>query len=501
MSAERVVIDGIDGRPERLRSYSGLQEACAWVVHPDNDEQLRRIFRYAHDHKRRLTFRAGGRSFDAQSLGDDIVVSMDRFDTIEVFDDTVRVGAGATWGRILRTLEAYGRVPAVTVTTEHATAGGTMSGNCLSRFSAAYGKEGTLVRSFTLMTPDGTIHECERPTGEAATLADKLFLATIGGLGYLGAVLSITYEVLPAPEGAPPTVVETEVARVGDLSRYVDRFVDCVADMHAEDSTPLDKSLHDAVYSAVSLRADGDVRALVFCSTLRGAVTGRPLLVYEPHHRLRVPVEILFRFRAFNSLVWWLTFEVFHRRRRRFVNGLADFTFFMDGNGRAKRFASRVGIDLKTLQQTFVIPSDFDSRAGIEQTKEDLEAWLRAAAHIFGDRGIAPTFQDVLWLPHDLAFPLSTTAASGGFAVSYAFDSNIKSRQESAIQTLEALSAEVALRGGRVYLVKNVYAAPEALSEMYGDGAEEFLELKEEVDPGGVLRNPFFAEKLDADAA
>jgi decaprenylphospho-beta-D-ribofuranose 2-oxidase len=495
MTSRCVDIDGLDSRREHLWSYSAVQDASACVVYPDTEDQLRKIFQFARKHRRRLAFRAGGRSFDAQSLNDDIVVCMDRFDAIELGDDTVTVGAGATWGRILRMLEAYGRVPAVMVTTGAATAGGTLSGNCLSRFSPAYGKEGTRVRSFRLMTPDGTIHDC-RPQGQAAPPEERLFLAAIGGLGYLGAVLSITYEVLEAPQGAPPTYVRTEVARVGNLTRYVEHFVDRVRDMHYQASTTQDENLRDAVYSAVCLRPDGGCRALVLQSTLTRARPGRRLLVYEPRHRLRPPMEVLFRFRWCNELVWWLTYEIFHRRRKRYVNRLDDFTFFMDGNARAKRFASRIGIELKTLQQTFVVPSDFSSPRAVQKTKDDLRAWLLAAAEKFAEAGIAPTFQDVLWLPHDRPFLLSTTANSGGFAVSYAFDCNTYDRVHCTSGVFEALSDVAAKRGVCVYLVKNVYARRETLGAMYGRNLNAFRALKDEVDPDGVLVNPFFAEKL-----
>ena len=47
-------------------------------------------------------------------------------------------------------LKPRGLVPAVMVTTENATAGGTLSGDCLSRFSPAWGKEGEWIDSFKL---------------------------------------------------------------------------------------------------------------------------------------------------------------------------------------------------------------------------------------------------------------------------------------------------------------------------------------------------------------
>src|SRR4029453_8087867 len=132
------------------------------------------------------TFRAGGHSFDGQALGDDLVVSLVRLDQIEVFanEQRMRVGPGATWGAILAKLQPLGLAPAVTVTTEHATAGGTLSGDCLSRFSPAYGKEGTWIVSFDLLTVDGQLMTCQRPRDgvpEAQwTLQERVFCGVIG---------------------------------------------------------------------------------------------------------------------------------------------------------------------------------------------------------------------------------------------------------------------------------------------------------------------------------
>ena len=116
-----------------------------------------------------MTFRAGEHSFDSQSLNEDIVVSMNRFDRVgdvhqgQDGGPRVTVGSGATWGAIIRKLKPLGFLPAVTVTTEHASAGGTMSGDCLSRFSCAHGKEGRHIKSFELMTPEGTVLTCTPP--------------------------------------------------------------------------------------------------------------------------------------------------------------------------------------------------------------------------------------------------------------------------------------------------------------------------------------------------
>ena len=92
-------------------------------------------------------------------------MSTKRFNTIEVLESThqVRVGAGATWGAIVAELDKKGMTPAGTVTSSHATAGGTLSADCLSRFSPRYGKEASHVVAFLLLTVDGRLLSCTPP--------------------------------------------------------------------------------------------------------------------------------------------------------------------------------------------------------------------------------------------------------------------------------------------------------------------------------------------------
>src|SRR5215217_7971841 len=129
-------LSGIDRKVRRLESYSGLESAHRLVLRPATEDQVRAVFLYASEFGRRLTLHGGGHSFDAQALGDDLIVSLERLNRIEVLaDGTVEVGPGATWGQIVRELKRRSMVPSITVTTEHATAAGTLAANCLSRFS------------------------------------------------------------------------------------------------------------------------------------------------------------------------------------------------------------------------------------------------------------------------------------------------------------------------------------------------------------------------------
>src|SRR5204862_839374 len=114
----------VRGGEEQVGCYSSLYASPAEVRRPEAVEQVRECFTYASGVGRRVTLRGGGHCFDAQAIGDDLVISLSALDRIEVLAEQrkIRVGPGATWGAILAELQPLGLVAAVTVTTEHATA-------------------------------------------------------------------------------------------------------------------------------------------------------------------------------------------------------------------------------------------------------------------------------------------------------------------------------------------------------------------------------------------
>lgn len=497
-SATTDPLSGITSTEEELGCYSELYSVRARVFVPADVEELRRIFAYAREGGRRVTLRAGGHSFDAQALGDDIVVSMMRFDSIEVFADErkVRVGAGATWGAIFARLEPLGLVPAVTVTTERSTAGGTLSGDCLSRFSPAYGKEGTRIESLDLLTTEGELVTCAAPRESVArpdwTREERAFSGVIGGLGYLGAVVAISYSVLSVGEPGGQIGVRTLVRKYKSFQHLAADLVPTARRTFEEDSDPRDPTKLDAIWSALHSRRDGSQSALVFTSAFTDTPRRRRMAVHRPDLALRLVVEWLMRVPLFAGLLWRFYFRFLFRDGEEYVDDLEDYTFFMDGNARAKRVARRLGFTLRNIQQTFVVPSDPGTEAGWDRAQDDLVEWLDYAHEFLLERKLTPTLNDVLFLPKDLPFPLSASADLAGFAVSYAFetsDGNTLERAKAAFSELaDALWDNFR---GRVYLVKNVHAKQSTLAAMYGDNAVEFFRLKRELDPGSILRNDF----------
>jgi decaprenylphospho-beta-D-ribofuranose 2-oxidase len=486
---------------EKLNSYSGLNPLHWRVYYPMGLDQLRQIFTHAKEKGQKVTLRAGGHSFDSQPLEKNILVSLggEGFNWIGEVEagNTLRVGAGATWGAILAKLEAGGRLPAVTVTTCAATAGGTLSGDCLSRFSPAYGKEGVWIKSFDLLTVDGQLLTCTRPLAgnrQSWTLGEQAFCGAISGLGYLGAVVAVTYDVLALDQRHGPIGVETQVEKFKGESTFADlveRLVPVTREMYSESCDPNDPTKHDAIYSALyaSKRARSR-KALLFMSKITTDTRRRRMPLFRPKILRRVLVEWMMR-RPLLCRLLWLFFYVIARTKRPYIDDLDGYTFFMDGNARAKRLGKNLGLKMQTIQQTFVVPFN-PKTEDWDDGRRVLASWLEYGHGVFKARKLAPTLWDVLFLPEDDLFPLSATAESPGFVVSYAFETSNSKKIARIEAAFEEMSDHLWTQfRGRVYLVKNVRANPATLAAMYGRDARAFFDLKQELDPHCVFRNEF----------
>jgi decaprenylphospho-beta-D-ribofuranose 2-oxidase len=488
----------VTGEEELLDCYSGLYSARAEVLEPADVDELAGIFAAGKKRGRRMTLRAGAHSFDGQALGDDLVVSMLRMNAIEVLpkERKMRVGPGATWGAILARLQPLGLVPAVTVTTEHATAGGTLSGDCLSRFSPSYGKEGEWIESFDLLTTEGDLLHCTPPAEgsdrSAWTIEERAFCGVIGGLGYLGAVISITYRVLPTRTRDGKIGVRTIVRKFETFTDLAENLVPTTKQSHLEDSDPDDPEKLDAIWSGIGPRGKKTPTLLFFTSAYTADSKRRRMALHRPKLLIRLLVEWLMRVSFISKIFWRVYFRFVFRDGEEYIDDLDGFVFFMDGNARAKHIGRRLGFSMRNVQQSFVLPSDPGAKGGWDRAKDDLVEWLDFTNDFLMERDLTPTLNDVLFLPRDLPFLLSASADNAGFVVSYAFEtSNRRTLQRAEVAFSDMADVLWEKFEGRVHLVKNVFVKQETLAKMYGDHALGFAQLKQQLDPESLLRDDF----------
>jgi decaprenylphospho-beta-D-ribofuranose 2-oxidase len=516
---------------EERHSYDGCHSTLAKVYAPQCLAELaERLRKLSADHIGRLTICAGCQSIDGQALGDRVVIQLGGADLCRIGapqqDERgwyVTLGAAAKWGDVLAALAEHGVVPYSVVTTSHATVGGTVSADCLSRSSPLTGREGRHVRSFKMLTVDGETLECRRDDPDPERRL--LYKAVIGSFGYLGVLTEVTIDVRPPLPGWKPgrrimVATRCDKHRVGGLfgGRWADflpslRERAAEADLTAEEPGMLDRLLDfvvddvrspeslgrlvpwDAVSSA-AWYAPGGVEALVFRSRYVLDRGPRPLPIYQHASWLRDLLAMGCVIPAIAEIGEAALYAL--HPSGVYVDELADFTFFMENQlTPAKQAAGEAGWRLNTIQQTFILPATPapDDSAGIGPTVRFLE---QIPEVLFGDsvlpamlEPMRPTLIDVLYLPAD-DFLLSATREMGGYAVSVTFAERNQDGWDTLQERLRALSQVCASLDGRVHLIKDVVVEQPLLEKMYRGAFEEFRALKRRYDPHGVLENGFY---------
>jgi decaprenylphospho-beta-D-ribofuranose 2-oxidase len=483
---------------ERFASFGRCASGHSTVERPKDLDEVRAVFDRAIREHRHVTIRGGGHSFDGQALhdgdtGSQIVLRTDSFTRIDFGPGPlVTVGAGAKWGDILEQSIMRGLIPAIIQTAREATAGGTLAGDCLSRFSGALGKESAWIESFTLVSPGHAPLRCSR------TDNTELFHAAIGGHGYLGFVTDITYRLL---EILPGSVARTEVTTFRSLPDLLDAQIPRALEVFSSASSIRRALVATRVGGAASpLQATPDIRALssvAFQSgpLIKGAVfesfyaqPGNPPLPPFPLYNnldggLRYAAELAARNDQLNRLFHESLFSLLETLVHSFQDDIAEFSFFMDGNTFAKRRFEREhpGRVFPITQQTFVIP---DRASAVHFVNECL---ARMAA-----LDVEPTEMDILFVAEDECL-MSATFKQSGFAISLAFENYQEpcppAHVDALLRGLSTLCGDI---GGRIHLVKNLRAQKVDVRRMFDATIREFEKIKAGVDPAGILRNPFF---------
>lgn len=439
-------------RRARLVSYGGEASRCG-VIAPASADELAAALASATRAGRRVTFRGGGCAFDTQSLNTDLVISLARLGGIAFSPDAsrARVGAGVPCGELVRAAHRRGRIPPVIVTTEHASAAGVASASCVSRWSPVHGQAGDHLHEVELITARGARLRLGR--------ADAALAGVTGGLGYLGAIASLEVGLIANPHDE----VETRVVAAGAID---DVLRACVpAQLPGDGST--------TGFAVLLPRLD---RGLAYHSRyVTGQRLRRYLGVHQPRAVFRLLGELALRTHLGARAVWWLGY---HTRRARYVDPFLDYTFFMDGNFRARALGRRLGFEMALRQQSFVVP--------VEAAGE----LIARARRVFAAGDMVPMMSDVLYCPADRAL-LSANHALDGFVVSFAFAPRTAGRLARADAAFVRLAKDCRALGGRVHLTKHVRADRDDLEAMYAETLPRFRELKRQLDPDGVIRNAF----------
>ncbi len=503
-----------------LFAFDEMHRAMPTVYRPRSDTELGHVLQSVPA-GRRLSLRGGGQSLDAQSLNDDLVVVLDPEHFGHIGDPQrdedggfyLTTGAGARWWDVLGKIAPLGLVPQSLATAGQATVGGTLSANCVSRQSPITGKEGDQIRGFTVVLVDGRILNLTRADRQRPVDDERrqLWESVIGGFGYLGAVTSVTFDLMiarssPGSKGCCPQVL-TRATRHGANVDW-DTVLRALYTKIQSARERLHDELRGSARGREPLALTPPWAALSIVSFLQGGGMSANLLEQRFVEGLplrRVPGGIYTTSATFPAAAealipsWPTIVELGLEMgfpEGEFVDELFGWAFFLgNSTALAKKSLRARGVRLNFVQQSFALPSDVGSaRPDTAPTRRFIEL-AQARLHALDLR---PADIDFLWIPAD-DFLLSANRGLPGYVVTLSFADTDRSELTPEVdELLRALSHDCRTLGGRVHLVKNVVADDADLRAMHGDAARELRARKQRFDPKGVLRNEFFCRVFEA---
>lgn len=188
-----VLTSGDTGYDEARAAWNVVvQQRPAVIVVPESVADVAAAVRFARANGLRVAIQATGHGV-ARPADDAVLIVTSKLDTVTVdpASRTARVSAGAKWGAVLAPAQEHGLAPLLGSTTDVGAIGYTLGGG-MGWLARRYGLASDSVRSFDLVTPDGTeVHASadERP---------ELFWAlTGGGGGTLGVITAMEIDLYP----------------------------------------------------------------------------------------------------------------------------------------------------------------------------------------------------------------------------------------------------------------------------------------------------------------
>jgi decaprenylphospho-beta-D-ribofuranose 2-oxidase len=486
-----------------VRSFGRCAAGVSQVYEPTNVDEIMAVFDIARKLRRRVAIRGGGHSFDGQAVhngdtGDQIILRTEclKTKTIE-FDEhanKVTLGSGVKWGDFVDEALAHAkagggpiRIPGSMQTGSDATAGGTLSGDCLSRSSGTAGKESHWIDSFRIVTPQyGLLDVTEANDPD-------LFHAVIGGHGYIGFVTDITYKLIAIPG---MSCAHSDITLYHSFRELIEEQGKLLDRARQERALPAISSVWFTRVPPIPLLG------LLFPTKIKGAVfqswydqpsaakfPGFPL--YSGDSELRYWTEVMARIPLLNWIIHEVLYGIVLADKGKFENDLKDFIFFMDGDTMArKRFeASHPGELFPIAQQTFVVPT--------HRAEAFAERCMSKVGGLFKYK-LCPSECDMLPVKSDKCL-LSANYDLEGYAISLGFEPIAPDGcpPGKIVALLRDLSKYCLRVGGRIHLVKNVYADKEILRSMFSPQIQRFEEIKRKYDPDLLLRNPFSDKFFD----
>lgn len=427
----------------RRDSFSGwgrLARAPMLAARPERASELPALLAAAGSEG--IIVHAGGRSYGDSALnaGGRAILTR-RLDRLLAFDPAsglLAAESGVRFEDLRRVLLPRGFLAPVTPGTAFATLGGAVAHDVHGKNQDQAGNFGRHVEWLDLILPSGELRRL--------TPADRLFRATVGGLGLTGVILAVAFRMTPVPS----RFVAVRERRVADLDAFL---------------AALEEERRRAVYSV------GWIDALA-----RGRALGRGIVeaadpapaemgdAYAEARRRRLPLDLPAialnprSIAAFNAL-YWRRVPIEGRVRRRAYD---RFLYPLDAIADWNRLYGRRGFH----QFQALLPAPAGIRALLEACAGSRAASFLAVLKTMGQEGTGL-----------LSF--------GGSGHSLALDFPAGPGIDDLLRRLERLVLD---HGGRIHLAKDSRLSAAGFAAMH-PRLPEFRGVLAEVDPAGRMRS------------
>lgn len=401
------------------------------------------------DHRDGAIMRGLGRSYGDSALnaGGRVVIDtpLNRFRAFDPESGLLECEAGASLAEIIEHLLPRGWFPPTTPGTRYVTVGGAIAADVHGKNHHVDGSFGNFVRELKLLLADGNVATCSPQENE------RLFWATVGGMGLTGCILSAKLQLLKVESSS----IDVRYERTASLDETLERF-----------------TAHDRDYRY----------SVAWIDCLRGGPSlGRSVLMLGEHARaadlpakqssnpLRVPALSQWRSVPCYAPGWLLNrwsvaafntaYYETHRDGRALVP-FGQFFYPLDRLARWNRLYGRRGF----VQYQALFPRE-TSRAGLIELLEQVVSSKRASflAVLKACGPANPGLLSYLYPGHTLALDFANTG-------------------DDLLPFLRMLDEIVLKHGGRLYLAKDAATTADAFATMYPK-LVEFRRIKAEVDP------------------
>ncbi len=212
---------------QEIRPF-GVEHVFGTTVHdgidyPKTVEDVQEIVREARDKEQQISVIGAGMSQGTQTVpqeGNQRVIHTKFLNDVTVADNTVTVGAGATWEQVQLALDKVNKSAIVKQASDIFSIGGSIGINCHG-WAHEYGAISKTVRSLKIIDANGNLRTLHRPRPgippEELSEGEVLFKCMFGTLGYFGIVVEATLDIVDNEE----LVEETEEV---DLDQFTDTY-------------------------------------------------------------------------------------------------------------------------------------------------------------------------------------------------------------------------------------------------------------------------------------